>query len=492
MTLRLGELLEGLDARLSGDAETPIREIAHDSRAVLPGALFVALRGQSTDGHAHIGAAVEAGAAALLVEEPPAAPAGVACARVADTRAALPRVARRFFGDPGAALRLVGVTGTNGKTSTVRLIESVLHAAGERAGSMGTVSVRYPDGEEPASLTTPESVDLQRSLARMRDAGATCVALEVSSHALELGRVDGLHFAVAVFTNLTQDHLDWHGDMDRYASAKARLFGPEHLDATSVAVVHAGDPRAAAFREAAGLAGARVVQYARLGAAGVEVRSLAEEIALDGARIEVDLAGERITAELPLPGDFQVENALAAMAAGVALGIDAGAIARGIESCPPVPGRLERVGDAVPVVLVDYAHTPDALDRVLSRVRPLVRGRLICVFGCGGDRDRTKRAPMARAACAHSDLAIATSDNPRTEDPDAILRDVAAGLSGAHETIPERREAIRRAIELAGPDDAVVIAGKGHEDYQILGTRRIHFDDREEARAALASRRGAA
>jgi UDP-N-acetylmuramoyl-L-alanyl-D-glutamate--2,6-diaminopimelate ligase len=228
-----------------------------------------------------------------------------------------------------------------------------------------------------------------------------------------------------------------------------------------------------------------VLRYARGTRSGADVRTASERVGLAGSGLVIECAGERHPVELPLPGDFQVENALAAIAAGVALGLSWESIRRGVESCPPVPGRLERVADVLPVVLVDYAHTPDALERVLSRVRPLVRGRLISVFGCGGDRDRGKRAPMARAACAHSDFAIATSDNPRTEDPLAILRDVAAGLSGACETIPDRRSAIRRAIEMAGPDDAVVIAGKGHEDYQIIGQTRHPFDDRVEARKAL-------
>jgi UDP-N-acetylmuramoyl-L-alanyl-D-glutamate--2,6-diaminopimelate ligase len=516
VSARLGTLLEGLGADLahgrepcapgSGAADTPIEELAYDSRAVRPGMLFIALRGAHADGHAHAAAAVEAGAAALLVERRPEnLPRPVPVAIVADSRRAMHEVARRFFGDPGRALVLVGVTGTNGKTSTVRMIESVLRAAGWRAGSIGTISVRYPDVEEPASLTTPESVDLQRILARMRAAGARGVALEVSSHALALGRVHGLAFRAAVFTNLTQDHLDYHRDMEDYAASKALLFGPEHLAGT--AVLNAADPLSERLARIARSHGQRVLTYARGAGAAADVRTAVERVALAGAELEIELAarrgqgpalrseaepseaaGARRALRLPLPGDFQVENALAAIAAGHALGLDWDAIRRGLETCPPVPGRLERVADGQPIVLVDYAHTPDALERVLSRVRPLAKARVIAVFGCGGDRDRGKRAPMARAACAHADLVIATSDNPRTEDPLAILRDVAAGLSGAHEVIPDRRSAIRRAIELAAPDDVVVIAGKGHEDYQILGRQKFPFDDRIEARAALAAR----
>jgi len=483
----LGTLVEGLGAELRGSAGTPIAELTYDSRAVRPGALFIALRGAQGDGHAHVPAAARAGAAAVLVERwPEALDAAVAVARVADSRVAMHAIARRFFGDPGRSLVLVGVTGTNGKTSTVRMLESILRAAGWRAGSIGTISVRYPDREEPASLTTPESVDLQRILAAMRDAGARGVALEVSSHALAQGRVAGLGFAAAVFTNLTQDHLDYHGDMAAYSASKGLIFGPDHL--TGSAVLNAADPASARYAEIARAHGKRVLWYARGAGARAEVRTLSEHVELSGTRLEIDLCGQRRLVDLPLPGDFQVENALAALTAAHALGIEWDAIHRGLAGCPPVPGRLERVAPVLPIVLVDYAHTPDALERVLSRVRPQTRGRLIAVFGCGGDRDRTKRAPMARAACANADWVIATSDNPRTEDREAILRDVAVGLSGPHEVIADRRRAIRRAIALAASNDVVVIAGKGHEDYQIIGRQKFPFDDRVEARAALAER----
>jgi UDP-N-acetylmuramoyl-L-alanyl-D-glutamate--2,6-diaminopimelate ligase len=481
----LAELVDGLGARITGPPATPIAGLACDSRRVKPGDLFVALRGQRSDGHRFAAGAAAAGAAALLVEEAPQGiPAELPVARVARTRAVLPEIARRFWGDPARHLTLVGVTGTNGKSSTTRLVEAVLRGAGLRAGSMGTISVRYPDREEPSPLTTPESTDLWERLARMRAAGATHVALEVSSHALAQDRVRGLRFAAAVFTNLTQDHLDFHRDMEDYAAAKARLFDADYL--AGAAVLNAADPLAPELERRARAAGASVVRYARAPRRDVELYTVAEQVALDGSTLRVESAGgPPHELRLPLPGDFQVENALAAIGVGLALDLDWPAIRRGIESCPPVPGRLERVADARPIVLVDYAHTPDALERVLSRVRPLVRGRLISVFGCGGDRDRSKRSPMARAACAHSDHAIATSDNPRTEDPLAILRDIAVGLSGSCETIPDRREAIRHAIERAGSDDVVVIAGKGHEDYQIIGETRHPFDDRVEARKVL-------
>ncbi len=487
MSASVAELFEGLDARVDGPARNPVGDLTYDSRAVRPGALFAALRGAKTDGHRFLAQAIEQGASALLVEEPPAArPAQVAVVRVADTRAALADVAARFFGHPGRALTLVGVTGTNGKTSTVRMIESILTAAGRSTGSLSTVTARWPGHEEKSSLTTPESLDLQRSLARMRDAGVVAAVVEVSSHSLALGRVRGLRFAAGVFTHLSQDHLDFHADMESYGNAKGKLFGAEYLAGT--AVLNAADPWSKRFAESARAAGRAVRTYARGADAQADFRTIAERVELSGSRLRVRGPDGETEVALPLPGDFQIENALAALAAGHALGVGWDALRRGLESCPPVPGRLERVGRERPIVLVDYAHTPDALDRVLARVRPLVPGRLIAVFGCGGDRDRTKRAPMARAACAHAQHVIATSDNPRTEDPDAILRDIAAGLSGSHEVVRDRRQAIERAIELAGPDDCVVIAGKGHEDYQIVGSERRAFDDREEARRALRAR----
>jgi UDP-N-acetylmuramoyl-L-alanyl-D-glutamate--2,6-diaminopimelate ligase len=395
-------------------------------------------------------------------------------------------VAARFFGHPARNMTLIGVTGTNGKTSTVRMLESILLAAGRPAGSLGTISVRYPGFEEKSSLTTPESLDLQRWLARMRDAGVVAVALEVSSHSLALGRVRGLRFAAGVFTHLSQDHLDFHKDMESYGEAKSRLFSAEYLAGT--AVLNAADAWTPRFAAVAREAGRSVLTYARGTAARADFRTVDERIELSRSHLRVRGPDTEVEIELPLAGDFQIDNALAALAAGRALGLEWDAIQRGLERCPAVPGRLERVGAGRPIVLVDYAHTADALDRVLGRVRPLVPGRLIAVFGCGGDRDRTKRAPMARAACAHADHVIATSDNPRSEDPDAILRDVAVGLSGSHEIVCDRREAIARAIARAGADDCVVIAGKGHEDYQIVGRERLAFDDREEARRALDAR----
>jgi UDP-N-acetylmuramoyl-L-alanyl-D-glutamate--2,6-diaminopimelate ligase len=456
---------------------------------VKPESLFAAIRGTEADGHRFLEEALDSGATALVVEEIPdsirqrldADPAAFGVARLDDSRAALAEVSARFFERPGDELCLIGVTGTNGKTSTVRMLYSILERAGRRVGSIGTIATRFAGREDPARLTTPESVDLQRTLARMRDAAIDTVVLEVSSHSLAQGRVRTLRFAAAVFTHLSQDHLDFHGDMERYAAAKEELFSDRYLDGP--AVLNAADPRTRKLADLMRAGGREVVTFAR--GSDADVRSVDESISLAGSLIRVAGLGDPLDVAVPLPGDFQVENAIAAIATARALGIPREAIAAGLRRCPAVPGRLERVGSGDPVVLVDYAHTPDALDRVLERVRPHVPGRLIAVFGCGGDRDRTKREPMARAACRHADHVVATSDNPRTEDPVSILRDVAAGLEGSFEIIPDRREAIRKAIRLSRPGDAVVIAGKGHEDYQIVEGRRLPFDDRVEAREAL-------
>ncbi len=454
----LEELVRGLGTRIDGAGDTPIAEICTDSRQMTPGALFVALRGGMSDGHRYAIRAIEQGAAALLAEQVvPGLPHGVPTAYVRDTRAALPEVAARFFDSPATAMTLVGVTGTNGKTSTVHMLESILQSAGRRVGSIGTICVRGPGFQEPASLTTPESVDLQRILARMREAGVDVVALEVSSHSIALGRIRTLRFAASVYTHLSQDHLDFHRDMDEYAATKAELFGPEYLEGTGV--LNARDPQTPRFIERAKSAGRPVLTYARGRENPADLFTTSEQIELEGSRLQVkDSQGEHAV-ELALAGDFQVENALAAALTARVLDVDWASIEMGLAGCPAIPGRLERVHDGKPIVLVDYAHTPDALDRVLESLRPLVSGSLITVFGCGGDRDRSKRVPMARAACAHSDLCIATSDNPRTEDPEKILSDIAEGLSGTHEIEVDRRAAIRSAIRRARPDDVVVIAG---------------------------------
>jgi len=502
--IRLSALLAALPpelAPLSRPSVDPgIRGITTDSRAVAPGDLFVALRGANADGHDYLAQAAALGAVALLVESAPAGalpPAAV----VPDTRRALAPIAVRFFGDPASELTLVGVTGTNGKTSTTFLTESILAAAGQRTGLIGTVEVRYAGERQRSINTTPESLELQRLLREMRTHGVTAAAMEVSSHGLALGRVTGVRFDAAAITNLTQDHLDFHGNMDAYAEAKALLFR-SHLKANGVGVVNLDDPRAERFVAATREGGGRALGVTRRPDVAADVRVEAAEVSLAGVRARLALPSGPLEATLPLVGDFNVENLIVAVGIAVGLGIAPADIARGVAACPQVPGRMERVAagrDDEPVVLVDYAHTPDAVEKVLRTVRTLTRGRLFAVFGCGGDRDRTKRPRMAEAVARFADRAVLTSDNPRTEDPRAILSEVETGLGGLRRVEPERladadqsyaalldrREAIALAIRSARPGDTVVIAGKGHEDYQIIGREKLPFDDREEARRAL-------
>lgn len=512
--MRLSALLSTLPPELAPrqilrndpSADPVIRGISYDSRRVSPGDLFVALPGSVSDGHDYVARSLEMGAVALLVERPPDVPqAGPHTTIVVpDSRRAMAPLAVRFFGEPSAALTLVGVTGTNGKTSTTYLVESILNAAGLRTGLIGTVEIRYAGEHVPAVNTTPESLDLQRTLRAMCTHNVEAVAMEVSSHGLELGRVSGCRFRVGAFTNLTQDHLDFHGDMDAYLNSKARLFR-EHMVPGGHAVVNVDDPASRTIIESAEAAGVGVLRCTRSPAREGEVRLLDAEIRIEGTRAKLGLPSGPLELDVPLLGDFNLENLVVACGVAAALGIAPEQIARGVASCPQVPGRMEvvRTSDAnAPTVIVDYAHTPDAVDKLLHAVRPLCTGRLITVFGCGGDRDRAKRPLMAEAVARSSDLAIATSDNPRTEDPAKILRDVEAGLKGLDRTPPDRlgsasgqyavvqdrREAIGRAIALAAPDDTVVLAGKGHEDYQIIGREKLPFDDREEARRALAER----
>jgi UDP-N-acetylmuramoyl-L-alanyl-D-glutamate--2,6-diaminopimelate ligase len=515
--MRLSSLLEALPgseapprSQRSGPSLDPtIRGVRIDSRSVSPGDLFVALRGENSDGHAFLGDAIASGAAALLVEDLPSEPSDlpIPCVRVSDTRRALAPIAARFFGQPARELTLIGVTGTNGKTSTTYLIESILAHADQRVGLVGTVEIRYDGCREDTVNTTPESLELQRTLRAMRNHGIDAAVMEVSSHGLELGRVEGCAFRVAAFTNLSQDHLDFHGDMDTYLASKARLFR-DYLDADAVAVINVDDPVAETLIEIARGAGARILRVGRGAAAKADLRLVDHSIRLEGTQATLEDAEGTLEISSSLIGDFNLENLLVATGVARGLGLPHDVIAEGIASCPQVPGRMERVegtGRSEPTVLVDYAHTPDAVDKLLRAVRPLCRGRLITVFGCGGDRDRTKRPLMARAVAKHADRAIATSDNPRTEDPSGILEDVVSGLDGLENVAPQslfdasgdaarycvlvdRKEAIDLAILGASADDTVVLAGKGHEDYQILGRRKFPFDDRREARRALLSR----
>jgi UDP-N-acetylmuramoyl-L-alanyl-D-glutamate--2,6-diaminopimelate ligase len=512
--MRLSALLDALPAELRGtsggpgsvDRETEIRGIAYDSRRVEAGDLFFALRGESSDGHDFLGAAFERGAVAAIVESAPTEPAWAdrPIVTVRDSRRALAPISTQFFGRPASELTLIGITGTNGKTSTTYLVESILQRAGISTGVIGTLDIRYAGESEPAVNTTPESYEIQRSLRAMRDHGIACAVMEVSSHGLALDRVWGCEFAIAALTNISQDHLDFHDSMDAYRDAKVRLFDT-YLCASGSAVVNIDDASADAFIRAAERSGAKLVRVSRQSESAADVRLEQARIALNGTDARIALPSGALDLRIPLVGDFNLENTLVACGVAIALEIDPKIIAEGIENCPQVPGRVERVQTsqkAEPVVVVDYAHTPDAVEKLLATLRPLAKERLVAVFGCGGDRDRGKRPRMAEAVARWSDRVVATSDNPRSEDPLQILKDVEPGLAtlqrveadaldatdASYAVISDRRSAIGVAIDIARPGDMVVIAGKGHEDYQIVGPDRLHFDDREEARSALLAR----
>ncbi len=461
----------GLLVDTRGAVPDAVESVTDDSRDVRHGALFIAVRGSTSDGHAYLAQAAERGAAAAIVEDPTATslPALV----VRDGRRAAAIAAATAFGTPADRLTLVGVTGTNGKTTTVGLLRHLLDDESRRAASIGTLGVLLGSaGDEVpggAGLTTPGPVELQRVLRALVDRGVRTVAMEVSSHALEQRRVEGVQFAAGVFTNLTRDHLDYHGSMDAYRAAKLRLV--ECLTADGAAVVNVDDP---AWRDMP--RAARTVTFSGTGAEA-DVRLVDVVHDASGSSGSLVAGGATAAVRLPLIGDFNVANVAGAAAAAIALGMTVADVAARVATIPQVPGRLEVVHQR-PTVLRDYAHTPDALVRALAAVRPSARGRLIVVFGAGGDRDPGKRPEMGRAAEEGADVAIVTSDNPRTEDPERILDDIERGMTRPHERVVDRRDAIARALALAEPDDVVVLAGKGHETYQIRGTTKYPFDER--------------
>lgn len=461
--------------------------VSQDSRTVGPGELFVAIRGERADGLSHAEEAAARGAVAVVSDRP--APQGfpLPWVRVAAPRQALARVAARLAGDPAEQLVLAGVTGTNGKTTTAMVLEALLARRYGRAGYVGTVAYRTGRRELASNQTTPEAPLLQKLLAEMVESGVRAAALEVSSHALALDRVEGCRFDVAVFTNLTRDHLDFHRDLENYFEAKKKLFDLRKPGAA--AVLNAADPFGR--RLAHGIA-PPVVTWS---AAGGEAEVRAEDVHCDlsGTSLTVAHPRGRFPVSSPLIGRFNADNLLGAAAAGLSLGMEEDDIAAGCAAVARVPGRLERVEAGQPfAILVDYAHTEGALERLLEAVRGLTDRKIVLVFGCGGDRDPGKRAPMGKIAGSLADIAIATSDNPRSEDPEAILAEVEKGLAASGATkylkVTDRREAIRTAIDLANPGTVVVIAGKGHERVQVIGDRAIPFDDREVA-AEYASRR---
>ncbi|MGE3537495.1 MAG: UDP-N-acetylmuramoyl-L-alanyl-D-glutamate--2,6-diaminopimelate ligase [Candidatus Tectimicrobiota bacterium] len=490
-TRTLADLLDGLQTcAVTGPTRRPVQRLSADSREVEPGTLFVAVRGLQTDGHGFLGAALERGATALVVETLPAdiaqraTQAGCTIIQVANSRQALGHLASAYYGHPARHLRLIGITGTNGKTTTTYIVESILQAAGKAVGVLGTVNYRFGGQEIPSSHTTPDAQQLHALFAQMVQAQLGYAVLEVSSHALDQERVAGCRFEAAVFTNLSRDHYDYHGTEEAYFAAKARLF----QDVPSVwHILNLDDPSGQRLMN---MSRARLLTYGLEGEA--TFKPVAVQHGLEGIRFSLSTTKGQLDISSPLVGRHNVYNLLAGIAVAVALDLEAGAIVQGIAQLKRVPGRLERVDCGQDFgVFVDYAHTPDALEKVLQLVRAETAGRLITVFGCGGDRDPGKRPLMGQVATHLSDYTVITSDNPRTEEPEKIIAAIVAGIepAKAYITLPDREAAIDHAIALAQPRDSIIIAGKGHEDYQILGHTRRHFDDREVARAALARRR---
>jgi UDP-N-acetylmuramoyl-L-alanyl-D-glutamate--2,6-diaminopimelate ligase len=491
--MRLADLAAALGATSRGrlgtqEAAVEIGGLAYDSRTVAPGELFLCVSGFNADGHRFAPQAVERGAAALVVERPLGL--GVPELLVPSVRAAMAPLAARFYGQPSRELRVVGITGTNGKTTTAYLTRAVLEACGLQCGLLGTVISVIGGRERPVTRTTPEAVELQGTLRAMLDGGDRACAMEVSSHALELGRTDAIRFAAGVFTNLTQDHLDFHGSMEDYFRAKRRLFEPASGEPPQASIVNVGD--------AYGSRLASELEHVRTFAveAPADYSASGLRCGFDGCRFTLRTpAGERELA-LPMPGHFNVANALGALAAAHALGGELDTIAAALERGVRVPGRFEPVDAGQDfAVLVDYAHTPDSLENVLRAARELTGGRVICVFGAGGDRDRGKRPLMGEIAARLADLVIVTSDNPRSEAPDAIIGEIMAGArSGEHahvHAVEDRRAAIAEAVAGGRAGDVLVIAGKGHEQGQELaGGRKLPFDDVAVAREALELRTG--
>ena len=502
--MRLKDLLHGVPVdAVEGSLDIDVRQVRDDSRAVEPGDLFVALPGQTVDGHDFLRMAAQRGAVAAIVEHAvgsdifPGTRVVVASARLA-----LAEAASLWYGEPSRTLRMVGITGTNGKTTTTYLVESMLRAGGRKVGVIGTVNYRYGDVVKPANFTTPTALELHAVLAEMLAAGCTHVVMEASSHALALDRLAGVRFRVGAFTNLTQDHLDFHGSMDAYFHAKARLMRSLLAPQDGVGVVLLDGEYGK--RMATAVVGERLVLSVHNDGADVFAKRATSTIAGTEAELSSPLGVLRVRSRLV--GEYNLANIIVAVGVALALGIDVAAMERGIAELRGVPGRLEPVDEAEArgfSVLVDYAHTHDALENVLAALRPLTKGRLLCVFGCGGDRDRTKRPRMGKVVARDADLAIVTSDNPRTEEPGFIIGQIldgvrevgtpqlggASALAASHKGYwvePDRRAAIEAAIAAAQQGDVVLIAGKGHEDYQIIGKTKHPFDDRAVARAAIA------
>jgi len=490
--MRLRECL-GLGTLLQGDPEAEITKVVYDSRRAEPGALFVAVPGFKADGHAYVADAVARGASAVAVEHEIDVPAHVAVVQVASSRVALSALSALLHRWPSRKLRVIGVTGTNGKTTTSHLIRACLMEQGYKVGLIGTVHNFIGDEELPALLTTPQASDMQDLMHRMVDGGCQYVVMEVSSEGLDMHRVDDVEFDIGVFTNLTQDHLNYHGTIERYRDAKLELFrklGNQGAKRPKAAVLNLDDASTGYFRDACSVP---VLTYGLDSRAELQARSV--DVTSAGSRFVMGTPSGDLALSLRLAGQFNVYNALAA--AGVCLieGVDLTVVARALEACTGVAGRMEPVTAGQPFGLfVDYAHSPDGLENVLRTAQGFARGRVISVFGCGGDRDRTKRPQMGRISAERADYTIITSDNPRSEEPEEIVRDIEIGVQEVlapghyYEIVVDRARAIARAIEIAAPDDVIVIAGKGHETYQIFRDRTIDFDDRAVARAVIEAR----
>lgn len=500
----LRQLLAGLaGCQVLGDDSLPVTALAYHSQEVVPGGIFVALKGLKTDGHRFLAASLSRGVRVIVTEQELTPPPGVTVVKVPQARLALAHLSAAFYDHPSRELVLVGITGTNGKTSTSYLLEAILAAAGQRVGVVGTVNYRVGQHTWPAPVTTPESLDLQRLLRDMRVRGVSHVFLEVSSHALDLRRVDGAIFAAGVFTNLSQDHLDYHRDLEDYFAAKARLFLEILTNGgapSGMAVLNLDDPRGLKLRE---MVMVPAITYGCHPQS--QVRPLSSHFRRNGLTARLTTPVGELEINSHLVGPFNLANILAASATALGLGLPPEAVVSGIAALRGVPGRLERFGPARgPSIFVDYAHTPAALTQALTALQTLDFSRLITVFGCGGDRDKSKRPLMGQAAAKASHLVVVTSDNPRSEDPLAIIQEIEAGLKGSglprlteaaalrgdrgYLVLPDRRQAIRLAVQLAESGAGVLVAGKGHENYQIWGEERRHFDDREEVQAALKAR----
>lgn len=494
---KLEELVMILPGKeLKGPSNIQIEGVHYDSRQVKEGYLFLCIEGFTYDGHQFISEALARGARALVVQKEVEVPEGIAVIKVPDTRKALPLLASQWYDHPSRQLGVVGVTGTNGKTTTTHLIESILQAAGKKTGLIGTVNNRILNKVLPVERTTPESVDLQKLLAQMVEEKVDCAVMEVSSHALELHRVDYCEYDVAVFTNITQDHLDFHNNIDSYLASKAKLFSQldeeifgKTKEQEKVGVINIDDPHSKFLREQTKV---RVITYGVENDADVMAKDI--EVTLKGLKFRVVTSQGELRLNLNLTGLFNVYNSLAAIGAALALNLPFTAIREGLEKIKGVAGRFELVDEGQDfAVVVDYAHTPDSLENILKTAQAFVKGDVISVFGCGGDRDRTKRPIMGKIGTTYSDYSIITSDNPRSEEPTRITADVEEGAKeggGKYEIIVDRKDAIKTAITRAKKDDMVIIAGKGHETYQIFRDRTIPFDDRQVAREFLRGIKG--